>query len=203
VSRCGDVYANRVTGERAVVLRGDEDGFGRSALVHLTVRPGGAVVGEHIHPTAEERFSVVAGRLATRIAGVDRVLGPGEEAVAAAGTPHDWWNDGDQEASVVVELTPPDPRFEQMIATLFGLANRGDTDARGRPAPLQMALTASEFSDVIRLTRPPIVVQRLAFAVLGAVGRRRGLQGTYPELLAPHGRTTPAPAALAAAGVDR
>jgi hypothetical protein len=50
VSRCGDLYENKITGERAVVLRGDQDGHGQSALVHLTVRPHGAVVGEHIHP---------------------------------------------------------------------------------------------------------------------------------------------------------
>ncbi len=50
MSRYGDIYENKVTGERAVVLRGDEDGEDRSALVHLTVRPYGAVVGEHIHP---------------------------------------------------------------------------------------------------------------------------------------------------------
>ncbi len=63
VSRCGDIYENKVTGERAVVLRGDEDGEGRSVLVHLTVRPTGAVVGEHIHPKIRERFYVISGRL--------------------------------------------------------------------------------------------------------------------------------------------
>jgi hypothetical protein len=31
VSRCGDIYENKVTGERAVVLRGDEDSHGQSA----------------------------------------------------------------------------------------------------------------------------------------------------------------------------
>lgn len=190
-----------MTGERAVVLRGDEDGGGLPSLVHLTVRPGGAVIGEHVHPTIDERFQVVAGRLGTRVGGHEGTLGAGEEAVAIAGTPHDWWNAGDDEASVIVEITPPDPRFEAMIATLFGLANAGRTNAKGVPSLPQLALTASEFSDVIRMTRPPAAVQRAAFAVLGAIGRRRGLRATYPDMLAPHGTVEPEPAVLAAAGL--
>jgi quercetin dioxygenase-like cupin family protein len=74
VSRYGDIYENKVTGERAVVLRGDEDGEDRSALVHLTVGPHGAVVGEHIHPQIRERFHVISGRLGTRLGGVESTL---------------------------------------------------------------------------------------------------------------------------------
>src|ERR1700685_582598 len=40
VSRYGDFYENRITGERAVVLRGDEDSSAdQSAVAHLTVSP--------------------------------------------------------------------------------------------------------------------------------------------------------------------
>jgi hypothetical protein len=66
---------------------------------------------------------------------------------------------------------------------------------------LQLALTASEFSDVIQMTKPPASVQRAAFAVLGAVARWRGLRPTYPELLRPHGTVEPEPEVLAAAGL--
>jgi quercetin dioxygenase-like cupin family protein len=203
MSRLGDLYENHVTGERAVVLRGDEDGDGSAAIVHLTVRPGGAVAGEHVHPRVAERFVVLGGELGTRIDGVERRLAAGEEASVPAGVAHDWWNAGHGDASVVVELTPADPRFEMMIATLFGLANAGRTNAKGMPAPPQLALIGREFADVIVFTRPPRIVQKLVFAVLGAVGRRRGLKGIYPEHLAPHGRVAPDPEALAAAGLDQ
>jgi hypothetical protein len=192
-----------VTGERAVVLHGDVDGGGLPGLVHLIVRPSGAVVGEHVHPGMDERFRVVSGQLRTRINASEAELGPGEEALAAAGVPHDWWNAGDTPASVIVELSPAAglTRFEVMIATLFGLANRGQTNAKGLPSPLQLALTASEFSDVIRMTKPPAAIQRAAFTVLGAVARRRGMRPTYPELLAPHATVEPDPGILAAAGL--
>jgi quercetin dioxygenase-like cupin family protein len=201
VTRKGDLFENRVTGERAVVLRGDEDGGGEPVLVHLVVGPGGAVAGEHFHPRIQERFRALAGKLGTRIDGVERTLGAGEEAVVAPGTPHDWWNAGDGEASVLVELTPPDPRFAMMIATVFGLANAGRVNAKGMPRPLPGALFATEFADVIRFTKPPAAVQKVLFGGLGAVARRRGYRRIYPEYLLPHGRVEPDPEALRAAGL--
>jgi hypothetical protein len=43
VSRNGDFYENRMTGEFVVVLRGDEDSDAdESAIAHLTVKPQGA-----------------------------------------------------------------------------------------------------------------------------------------------------------------
>ena len=201
MSRRGDVYENRITGERALVLRGDKDGGGQSILVHLAVQPHGAVAGEHVHPRIRERFLVVSGRLGMRLAGHEATLTAGQEAVAEPGVAHDWWNAGHDTADVLVELSPPDPRFEQMIGTLFGLANAGRTNAKGMPDPLQLALIGTEFADVIRFTKPPASVQKVAFALLGALGRARGKRGVYPEYLHPHGRTEPDAAALRAAGL--
>jgi mannose-6-phosphate isomerase-like protein (cupin superfamily) len=189
MATAGDVYENRVTGERAVVVRGDEEA-GLPYLVHLTVQPHGAVVGEHVHPAIRERFRVFSGRLGVRLDGEETILQSGEVTVPP-GAPHDWWNAGDTEAQVLVEIDPPDPRFEQMIATLFGLANAGRTNAKGMPGPLQLALIGNEFDDVIRFTKPPRAVQRAAFAMLGGLGRIRGLRGVYPEYLSPHSHEEP------------
>ena len=201
MARKGDSYENRVTGERAVVLRGDEDSDGEPALVHLVVTPGGAVAAEHYHPSVQERFRVVAGRLGTRLDGVEGTLSVGEEATVPPGMPHDWWNAGDTEASVIVELTPADPRFPEMIATVFGLANAGRTNAKGMPNLLQLALIATEFADVIVFTKPPAVVQKALFGALAPIARRRGYRGIYPEYLEPHARTGPDPEVARLAGI--
>jgi mannose-6-phosphate isomerase-like protein (cupin superfamily) len=188
-----------------VVLRGDQDRSpGESGLAHLTVRPHGAVAGEHVHPQIRERFVVISGTLGTRVGGVERELRAGEEATATPGTPHDWWNAGEDEASVLVEVDGSDEqaaRFERMIATIFGLANDGRTNAKGLPGPLQLALLAREFDDVIRFTRPPRALQMSLFAVLEVLGRMRGLRGVYPEYLHPHGRTSPDREAVRRAGI--
>jgi quercetin dioxygenase-like cupin family protein len=195
------MYENRITGERAVVLRGDEDAPGQPFLVLLSVAVGGAVVGEHIHPHLHERFRVISGRIAVRLNGKERTLDAGEEATAAAGVAHDWWNVGDQPAQVLLEIAPPDPRFETMIATLWGLANAGRTNRRGLPNPLQLSLIGREFDDIIRFTKPPRVIQRTVTAILAPIARARGYQATYPEYLAPHQHVDPDPEVLEAAGL--
>ena len=200
MARHGDLYENTVTGERAVVLRGEEAPE-HPLLAHLTVRPGGFVAGEHVHPGLTERFKVIAGTLATRIDGVEGTLREGEEATVTPGVAHDWWNASDEDVHVLVEISPPDPRFELAIATGFGLANTGRTDAKGRPNLLQAALMAQEFADVIRFTKPPAWVQRALFGVLAPIARRRGYKGLYPELLGPRGVVEADPRAMAAAGL--
>jgi hypothetical protein len=69
-----------------------------------------------------------------------------------------------------------------MIETFFGLARLGHTDGQGMPHPLQLALTAREFSDVVVLRSPPPVVQHVLFGALAPVARWFGYRATYPQL---------------------
>jgi len=161
VARCGDVYENTVTGERGVAPRGNEDDDGQSALVHLIVQPHGQLPAS-IFTRGSGRGSgsspAGSGRAWT---GVERTLTAGGEAVAVPGTWHDFWNPGEVDAHVLLELSPLDPRFEQMIGTMYGLANAGKTNAKGMPDLLQLAMTGREFQDVAQYARPPRAVQRV------------------------------------------
>jgi hypothetical protein len=121
-----------------------------------------------------------AGNARDRLDGVESRAEAGTRVVVPPGTPHDWWNAGDDTAWVVLEVDPG-RRFEAMIRNLFGLAADGRTDRSGRPGLLQAALLAREFDDTIRFTTPPRPVQRLLFATLAPVARLRGLRGSYPD----------------------
>jgi hypothetical protein len=103
---------------------------------------------------------------------------------------------------VLVELTPGDPRFVDMIATLFGLANAGKSNDKGQPGLLQSVLIGREFQDVIVFTAAPRWVQQVAYAVLGPFAKMRGLRGVYPQYLGPQGSVQPDAEALAAAGME-
>lgn len=173
---------NPVTGERAVVRVGTEESGGELLVADLYVRPGGAVVGEHVHPNIEESFTVMRGRVGFRIDGRESIAKLGERLYVLPGVAHDWWNAGEEEAHVIVEIQPG-KRFEEMICNLFGLARDGRTNARGIPNLLQLALIAREFEDVIVFTRPPLILQRLLFGVLAPVARALGYRGSYPEYL--------------------
>lgn len=68
-----------------------------------------------------------------------------------------------------------------MIANIFGLARDGKTNAKGMPNLLQLAVFAQEFEDVVYFTKPPRVVQKMLFSLLGPIARMRGYRGSYPE----------------------
>src|SRR5262245_14343022 len=178
----GDVIENPVTGERAVVRIGTVETAGAYGVIDLYVRPRGAVVGEHWHPAMDERFTVLRGRVDFRLNGNKQTAEPGSEIRVPAGVRHDWWNAGDEEALVRVEVRPA-ARFEALMLNLFGLAQDGKTNARGLPNLLQLALLVREFGDVIRFTRPPQVVQAVLFSVLAPLARLLGYQASYPEYL--------------------
>jgi quercetin dioxygenase-like cupin family protein len=177
----GEVWENPVTRERATILElAHENPEGR-VVGELTALVGARVVGEHRHPAIVERFTVLEGELTVKRDGQTSVLGEGETAVVEPGVWHDWWNAGDRDARVRVEVTPGE-RFAHMIETMFGLARLGHTDAKGMPHPLQLALIAREFSDVIVFRSPPPAVQRALFGALAPLARSRGYRATYPQL---------------------
>jgi quercetin dioxygenase-like cupin family protein len=184
----GEVWANPVTGERAVIVElpwANDEG---RAVADLTALPGARVAGEHLHPALHESFSVQEGELTVLSNGQKSVLRAGERAEIGPGVWHDWWNEGEVDALVRVEITPGE-RFVHMIETLYGLGRAGHLNKRGMPHPLQLALFASEFSDVIVFRKPPAAVQRIVFGGLTPIARRRGYRATYPSL----SRTTVAP----------
>ena len=178
--KAGDVLENPVTGERAVVRVGTAESGGELLVADLYVRLGGAVMGEHVHPAIEESFTVMRGRLGYRLDGREGVAVPEERLHVPRGTVHDWWNAGEEEAQVLVELSPG-ARFDEMIQNAFGLARDGKTNASGQPRLLQAALFAREFDDVIRFTKPPRAVQMVLFGALAPVARLLGYKGSYPE----------------------
>lgn len=182
MSRAGDVIVNPVTGERAVVRVGTEESGGELLVTDLYVKPGGAVVGEHVHPLIEEWFTVRRGKVGFRIDGREEIPDPGERLHVPPGVAHDWWNAGDEEAHVVVDISPGE-RFEEMVANLFDLARDGKTNDKGMPNPLQAAVFAREFEDVLYFTKPPRAVQKLLFGALAAIARPLGYRGSYRKYL--------------------
>lgn len=176
----GEVYDNPVTGERVVIRLGTQETGGERLLIDVYVRPGGAVAAEHIHPSIDETFTVLKGRVGIAIDGKRAVAEPGQTLHVPRGVAHDWWNAGDEEAHILVEITPA-ARFEAMIRNLFGLAQDGRTDKKGMPNLLQLALIAREFEDVVRLARPPRLVQKVLFAILAPIARLKGYRGSYPQ----------------------
>ena len=177
----GEVWENPVTAERALILEAPWQNSEGRATAEMTALVGARVVGEHHHPDIVERFAVLEGELTLKRDRMTSVLSEGQTATIEPGVWHDWWNAGERDARVRVEVTPGE-RFVHMIETLFGLARLGHTNGKGLPDPLQLALFAREFSDVLVLRAPPPAVQRTLFGALAPIARRRGYRATYPQI---------------------
>ena len=177
----GEVWVNPVTRERATILERTWDNPAGRATAELTALVGARVMGEHRHPALVERFTVLEGELTVKRNGQSGILHQGETAVIEPGVWHDWWNASNRDARVRVEITPGE-RFVHMIETFFGLARLGYTDSKGLPFPLQLALCAREFSDVLVFRSPPLALQRTIFAALAPIARWHGYRATYPQL---------------------
>jgi len=185
--RAGEIYENRVQGDRAVVREGSDDTNGERLVVELYVRPGGAVAAKHVHSYLTERFEVLAGTVRFHLDGRDEIAGPGRRVEVPPGVVHDWWNVGEDEAHVIVDIRPAE-RFELMIQNLYGLANDGKSNERGVPNLLPLALFAREFRREGEFIRPPRIVQRVLFAALAPLARARGYKAINPEYVGPTGK---------------
>jgi quercetin dioxygenase-like cupin family protein len=178
--KSGDVLEHPVTREKIVVRTTARDTGGELYQMDIYLQPRGFVAAEHIHPLQEERFEVISGTLGGRVAGTALTSGPRERFVVPAGTPHIWWNSGDDELHVLVEVRPA-LRIESFFETFFGLAQDGKVNPKtGLPNLFQMALTLRAYRNELVLARPPRLVQTLLFGLLAPIGRLLGYKAEYP-----------------------
>ena len=177
----GEVWENPITGERATIVELPNANRDGRLIVELTAFAGAPGGGEHQHPAAVERFTVLEGELTVKRDGQASVLGEGETVTAEAGVWHDWWNEGDKDARVRAEITPG-ARIVHLVETMWGLARLGHTNSQGAPHPLQLAVTLREFSDAVVYRSPPVALQRALFGALTPIARSRGYRATYPQI---------------------
>jgi quercetin dioxygenase-like cupin family protein len=104
--KVGEVWENPVTRERATILERPWDNPAGRGTAELSALVGARVAGEHRHPALVEQFTVLEGELTMKRNGQTSNLRRGETAVIEPGVWHDWWNAGDRDARVRVEVTP-------------------------------------------------------------------------------------------------
>jgi mannose-6-phosphate isomerase-like protein (cupin superfamily) len=174
----GDMLENPITGERLLFRKTSSDTGGEAVVLETFVKPDGFVAAAHVHPYQEERFEILDGSVGFMLGGKEFVAGPGEKLTVPTGTPHRFWNAGEEEARFVCEVRPA-LQFEQLIETMFALASDGKTNSRGLPNPLRLAVIANATFDTVRLPFPPAWMQRMGLAMGAPVGRLLGYEPVY------------------------
>jgi quercetin dioxygenase-like cupin family protein len=174
----GDAIENPVTGERLVFRKTSRETNGEAIVLEAFVKPSGFVAAAHVHPHQEERFQVLRGTVGFQLGRKKLVAGPGQRITVPAGTAHKFWNAGDDEVHFVCEVRPA-LQFEQLIETMFALANDGKTNKKGMPNPLRLAVIARAHFEDVRLPFPPAWMQRAGLALGSPLGRLLGYEATY------------------------
>src|SRR5207248_10067184 len=118
----GQTIVNSVTGERIVFRKTSRETNGAAVVIETYVQPNGFVAAAHVHPSQEERFEVLRGTVGFRVGREKLVAGPGKRLTVPAGTPHKFWNAGDDVAHFVCEIRPA-LQFESLLETMFALAD--------------------------------------------------------------------------------
>jgi mannose-6-phosphate isomerase-like protein (cupin superfamily) len=184
--RTGDTIENPITGERVTFLATAADTDGEAVVIETLVQPHGFVAAAHVHPAQSERFAVEAGTLGLKVGRKQVRLAAGEVATVEAGTPHRFWNAGEDPVRFVCEVRPA-LEFEELLETMFALAADGKTNRKGMPNLLRLAVIARAHFEVVRLPFPPAFVQRVGLALGAPVGRLLGYGPTYIRTAEPLG----------------
>ena len=174
----GQTLYNPVTKERMTFLRTAAQTGGDHVLIELRGEPGGIVAAAHTHPAQTETFEIVSGILGAKVGRENVEAHSGETLVVEPGTPHKWWNAGEDELVFRVEVRPA-LQFEQLIGTMFGLAADGKTNKKGMPNPLRLAVIAKHHFADVNLPFPPPALQRLGLALGSPIGRLLGYEPVY------------------------
>ncbi len=130
----------------------------------------------HIHPRQTSGAEITGGSLVFEVDGRERRLTPGQSITIPPGTPHRFWNDGEEDARSL-QFFEPALDSAAFFETLFALSAAGEVDAKGMPKPLALALLVPEFGEEIRPVRPPWPLLRTLAAVLAPLARARGHRG--------------------------
>ena len=174
----GDRLENPITGERLLFRKTSSDTGGEAVVLETFVKQDGFVAAAHVHPYQEERFEILDGSVGFMLGGKEFIAGPGEKLTVPTGTPHRFWNAGEEEARFVCEVRPA-LQFEQLIETMFVLASDGKTNSRGLPNPLRLAVIANATFDTVRLPFPPAWMQQIGLAMGAPVGKLLGYEPVY------------------------
>jgi len=177
--KLGTVIDSPQTGERLIFRSTAESSSGKLFQAELIAQPGSYVVRSHLHPSQEERFVVLEGAYGYRIGDKTGTARPGETVVCPVGVPHSQWNAGSGVMRIYYEHRPALESAELFFETYFGLSREGKLLPSGDMRLLQATVLLTAVADFLRITRPPLIVQRVGFPLLAALGRARGYRARY------------------------
>ncbi len=177
---------DRVSGDgsRLIVRKSGAETDGKLLEMEAIYPPQSAAPPYHFHPSQEENFKVLQGSFQTIIGGMEKIYEAGESYSVPVNTPHLMHNISDEEGRLLWQVRPA-LRTQEFLETMWGLEADEEAGAGGVPNLMHLAVILSHYADEFRATSPPYWVQRILFAILRPIGKRRGYKARYEEFSGP------------------
>lgn len=176
----GRVIVNPISGERIVIRVSGEQTAGKLLIFDLYLPPGAHVPARHVHPSQEERFTVVSGQLRFRLGRLGRraiLAGPGTTMCIPAGTAHWFGNPGTHRSHARVEVRPA-LRMQELFETTEAIGRERSDRASRRPRLTDLARVVLEFQREVAVPHVPGFLVRALLAPLAWLGRWRVSRAT-------------------------
>jgi UDP-N-acetylglucosamine:LPS N-acetylglucosamine transferase/quercetin dioxygenase-like cupin family protein len=169
----GRVICNPVSGERIIIRQSGDQTGGRLLSFDLFLPPGGHVPARHVHPSQEERFTVVEGQMRFRLGWRRSIVAvPGDTIVVPPGRAHWFGNAGEEVSHARVEVRPA-LRLQEVFERSAALEVVERFPGTRMPRLSDLALLMVEFRRELAVPDVPAFLVTAFFAPLAWLGRRR------------------------------
>jgi quercetin dioxygenase-like cupin family protein len=170
----GREIVNPVSGERIIIRQSGAQTGGQLLEFDLYLPPGGHVPARHAHPSQEERFTVVAGRMRFRLGRRAFVAQVGETVTIPVGVAH-WFGAAGAEAAQARVQVRPALRMQELFEMTEALGQSSAGARRGAwlARLADLAQVVLDYQREVAVPHIPVPVVRIALAPLAWLGRRR------------------------------
>jgi quercetin dioxygenase-like cupin family protein len=147
---------------------------GEAMVVDTWIDPGGGVT-PHVHPAMEERFETIEGTAQFLSGRTWHTTPAGEGVLVPPGTRHAFRNRSDAVAHIRCWATPPST-LEEFLTEAAAMSRAGKLNKLALPtsfgALVEMADMAMRHREMVVMSSPPRVVQKLMLPPLARLARR-------------------------------
>jgi len=151
---------------------------GGSLIVDTWIDPGGGVTA-HVHPEMQERFETIEGTAQFLAGRKWQEASAGEGLLVSPGTRHAFRNRSGDVAHIRCVATPPST-LEEFLTEAAAMSRAGRINRFALPttpaAVLEIASLARRHGEMVVMSSPPRLVQKLMIPPLARLAARRAKQ---------------------------
>jgi quercetin dioxygenase-like cupin family protein len=162
-----EVLYNPHTGDKLIIIQNAASTAGKILEVEAIYQPAKEFAPEHFHPSQEEQFTVLSGKLMTKIKGITREYMAGESFVIPAGTPHGMYNAGKEAVHFQWKIEPA-LRTEFFFISVYQAASH-----QKKPGLADILWILKDFQQEIVFTKIPPFLQPFIFRFVLPLLRKR------------------------------